>query len=769
MKIENAITIGIGLVAVGLAAGAVFLGGCKLGAEPAKEPPKPAAAAPAPEGPAKDAPCFTAGPVVTRAEPGWTIRFAVNRPTDVTVAVVAPDGQIVRHLAAGLLGEKAPPPLAEGRLDQTIAWDGRDDRGRDVPRGCSVTVTLASRPEFDRLIPIQEPAVFARAIVGLTTTADGELYVLQGYAWERQVGSPELVVFGRDGKYRKTVIPFRADLPAGKRPGVADDANFKSNRMANNVPGLRSIYRNTMQVVRCEDGEQRLVIVSGRGAPIEGAKPDRRLIRVGLDGSVDEQLLGPVLPEDLQWGQRFFLAPAADGRTLYLSGGGPQVYSAVWGDRTFKSVLGEAKVSGKDDAHFDQARGMAVDKAGRLLVCDWMNDRIQVYSPDLKLQKSLSVPGPEQVAVNRKTGALYVLSVRDRGAKDVYQSVKPIRWDAFEDKSVVKFRSVEDFAELARCDLPKRKLYLHDAGPIMTLDASGKKPVLWISCVGRIVRGDQLWRIEDEGARLVGKEGAIDSYHFPFGTGAGALAVDRVTGDCIWAGRTSPTILRVDGRTGGVTRLDKMAEALYGRRDPVGYKPWQPVAATFDPEGRVCFRLLGMWSGASNFIVRFNPDQTQAPFAAAAQDRQDKPIDKVKPMKMDGVTGALHVSGPSHGYHSGGLGVAPNGDIYVVDQAPDGLHRGPSERNVMNVFGPDGILKKAAAIPHLTSGAWGPRFDPQGNLYLSESVRPVGRPKEEETIGSLIRFNGVEGELVFGDALKGEAKYEMRRSSPPSR
>ena len=38
------------------------------------------------------------------------ISFAVDQPTDVEVAVVDARGKVVRHLAAGMLGGKAPPP-----------------------------------------------------------------------------------------------------------------------------------------------------------------------------------------------------------------------------------------------------------------------------------------------------------------------------------------------------------------------------------------------------------------------------------------------------------------------------------------------------------------------------------------------------------------------------------------------------------------------------------------------------------------------------------
>jgi hypothetical protein len=95
-------------------------------------------------------PAFAARPAVARAGAGWRIRFTVKEPTDVAVGIVGAQGKIVRHLAAGALGGDAPAPLRAGTLAQEIVWDGRDDRGEEVPaRGCRVRVSLGLRPVFE--------------------------------------------------------------------------------------------------------------------------------------------------------------------------------------------------------------------------------------------------------------------------------------------------------------------------------------------------------------------------------------------------------------------------------------------------------------------------------------------------------------------------------------------------------------------------------------------------------------------------------------------
>ena len=73
---------------------------------------------------------FTRKPEAVKDGDGVKISFAVSAPTDVEVAVLGADEKVVRHLAAGVLGGKNPPPapLKAGQA-QSIAWDGKDDFG----------------------------------------------------------------------------------------------------------------------------------------------------------------------------------------------------------------------------------------------------------------------------------------------------------------------------------------------------------------------------------------------------------------------------------------------------------------------------------------------------------------------------------------------------------------------------------------------------------------------------------------------------------------
>lgn len=94
---------------------------------------------------------FTSGPDAIKSGSQVTISFAVSQSTDVEVAVLANNGTVVRHLAAGVLGGTYDPPhpLKPG-LSQTLTWDLTDDDGllqRDAR--FRVRVRLGVLPAFD--------------------------------------------------------------------------------------------------------------------------------------------------------------------------------------------------------------------------------------------------------------------------------------------------------------------------------------------------------------------------------------------------------------------------------------------------------------------------------------------------------------------------------------------------------------------------------------------------------------------------------------------
>src|SRR5262249_29245664 len=123
---------------------------------------------------------FTKPPVAAKSGDKIAITFTVSNPTDVEVAILNAKGEVVRHLAAGVLGGKnAPPePLRPG-LAQELIWEGNDDHGkRAAGSPFEVRVRAGTQVGFGRTIG-DSPYNFNQTMCrGLAVDANGDLYVM---------------------------------------------------------------------------------------------------------------------------------------------------------------------------------------------------------------------------------------------------------------------------------------------------------------------------------------------------------------------------------------------------------------------------------------------------------------------------------------------------------------------------------------------------------------------------------------------------------------
>ncbi|MHC4917434.1 MAG: hypothetical protein ACYTGB_18305, partial [Planctomycetota bacterium] len=94
---------------------------------------------------------FVKPPAQVRKGETLSIHFQVSAATDVEVAIIDAKGTVVRHLAAGVLGENPPPPLVKG-LSQVIVWDGKDDCGKPLTGSYRARVRLGSRPKLGKVL-----------------------------------------------------------------------------------------------------------------------------------------------------------------------------------------------------------------------------------------------------------------------------------------------------------------------------------------------------------------------------------------------------------------------------------------------------------------------------------------------------------------------------------------------------------------------------------------------------------------------------------------
>jgi len=418
---------------------------------------------------------FVQKPRITRDGDAVTIAFETKGFCDVAVAVEDASGRIVRHLVSGVLGPNAPEPLQRDAKKQTVVWDGKDDLGvyMDDKDKLTVRVSLGLKPRFERTlywspkkrIPPGNRPNFAAAPEGV--------YVHEGG------GVDHIRLFTHAGEYVRTVYPFPPDYSSpearsrGKTSmqtalaGVEGLAWIASPMDGLMVPNWQGLFFHTMLTSGSNAGTgtarinptkygSAASVMAYTPGPSEG-KPGRlalvmrRLNRLATDGTTGGMPLeGPTVTypgrrrkygggwEDIR------ITPSAgafspDGKWLYLTGYGSMhgvVRLDFLGDRPPEVFAGEMAQNrgGAGDNQFRDPISLDIDARGRVYVADYNNDRIQVFTPDGTLHKSIPTPKPARVFVAPKSGHIYVGSwllllsqtPRDARAEAVFRHLGPV-------------------------------------------------------------------------------------------------------------------------------------------------------------------------------------------------------------------------------------------------------------------------------------------------------------------------------------------------------
>jgi outer membrane protein assembly factor BamB len=406
-------------------------------------------------------PAFTTAPTARRAGGSTAIEFAVDRATDVEVAILDAGGKVVRHLAAGVLGGQNPPPdpLKPG-LDQRIEWDGRDDHGKPVahPAACSVRVRCGMGVKLDRIVGGDPYAFYSRQmgqgdhaawrIMGLEAKADGTVYVL-GNA--NNYGPPALRAYDPAGKYLRTVYPPPAGKPieAVQGWGVTEraDGTYTPQYADLSSPALsRTLIAGTRgriaTLIPSPDQDTLLLTYGFRQMRVhtDGTIPTQPMLEARL---VNEPAPVPAERNAWRWTGQMHVCPSADGRHFYLGGVfagdlGPrgrrigaetsgfwrdgQVYRVDYATRKAEaffaldagtvpsdlSARGKSPIADARYGAYAALQGVAADADGHVFVCDRLNKRVLVLDPDGKTLRQIPVAYPDAVAVHPKSKTLYV-------------------------------------------------------------------------------------------------------------------------------------------------------------------------------------------------------------------------------------------------------------------------------------------------------------------------------------------------------------------------
>ncbi|MHC4917718.1 MAG: NHL repeat-containing protein, partial [Planctomycetota bacterium] len=642
---------------------------------------------------------FSKKPTATKADGKIRITFTVSGKTDVEVSVLNGKDEVVRHLAAGVLGgEKDPPPPLKKGLAQSLEWDLRDDIGKPAKgEPFKVRVRIGTRPVFGAALGGAD--ALGSKIYGLATDEKGELYVATGGGYGKNIFT--IKVFDRKGEYLRTIFPYPASLKpedvAGFGKGTPRDGKLNPPHYNALLPwihphGLGGMLGNTVK-------NDVLWLTNGRGQISKIRASDGACISWGGAGSPAPPAQGPICWAASPDGKKLYLAGWYDKRRKVADG---QVFAV---DPASGSRTGFIKIDVPADNFWAKERngwynytnwgrknglsalhGAAVDKEGRVYVCDRVNQRIGVYDSGGKYLGGTKVEWPDHVALSPKGEEIYVTT---RKIVNGYKAVNEIK--------VVKLSGWKDGKVLAELTLPGQN------APSVAVDATSDPAVIWLSNVGegevtaktaKVDNVGGVTRIEDRDGKLVV---------------AGKLGGDAVLPEAVvkvWADPFTDDIV-VSNAWSGLTRVD----GLTGEKKPF---PLKGIELCFGPDRNLYVHGQKGWSEP---IARF--------------DRNFKPV--VFSGTGKNTTGAAYIKGDKplyvygrygHGWCDKGLYVAPTGRIYMHNMYD-------WNKYYVNIWGPDGKTEKhdgptGGIVGQTDPAGGGLRVDAEGNIYVGLHGAPAG-------------------------------------------
>lgn len=671
---------------------------------------------------------FTAKPSVVRRGDIATIRFAVSAACDVTVAIETGTGRIFRHLACGVLGPNAPEPFQKNSLAQTLAWDGKDDRGRYADRDLALTlrVSLGLKPRFERTLfwspykRLHQGAGrwgFVGTQGGLPTpriaAAPEGVYVFEGRGFDH------LRLFDHDGNYLRTVypppagaidrmaglemfafpqdpslrLPLKRDIlqstfltsgPSGLReqvsPMFGSAATALAVRAGPDQTRIALVHRSLNRLAG-DGGSPRAADAPARLLPLTGPKSCRP-IHLVLDGIEMRNWL--VSPTSAAFGP--------DGRTLYCAG-------HMWrqgrhssridkeclhgvialdydSDEPARIFAGSLAMhdSGTAAGRFRDATSVDCDSQGRVYVSDYMNDRLQVFAPDGRHLRDITVAKPALVRVHRRTDELFVFSwVYDHGetlgreseSREIAIPPRLIRMGTFADPKVQatfplpllnhggRYNSSKEWGGLeytAEIDSWADRLTVWlvpgvpGAAMAIQAESAGGRPDLWRQSAVKLL-------VEQDGKLVVKRDFADDAEQavvrlIPPLFGRQRLNVNPRSG----------LLYVAEGQLGNGKFFKEVIEIdpATGRSREVAL-PFDAEDMTFDAEGLLYLR-------SHDLLVRYElPTWREVPFDYGEERKRVGTSSSSNGRRRDVISGLPLYNGT--GWHKGGIYVNTRGNI----------------------------------------------------------------------------------------------------------
>jgi hypothetical protein len=455
---------------------------------------------------------FTKEPIITKTGDIFTIEFAVKDYCDATVAIQTLDGDILRHLASGVLGKNAPLPFKQNSLEQKISWDSKNDQGKYVDdlKNVNIRISLGLKPTYEKDLYTSP----YKRITGMPAIAAGPegLYVFEGY------GRDHLMLFNHQGEYVKTIYPF----PASQISNIKG-LEWSSYGNREKAPLKYSAYQQTLlssgnNGPTASGNSASYSGMLGKGATTISVQGSRLLLaferinRLQTDGSTGNmEILGPAVGLDRNTNvnnkEKLIMGPnssafSPDGKTAYFtcymwqygyqsgqqSGSLPVVMKVNYESNEPAVVFAGNLLQDKFGSGPDQLNtpsSVDTDTNGNVYVSDFCNDRIQIFDPSGKLLKSLSTPKPSKVLVHKTTNEIYAFSYPILGVPTQIKREQKIDFNNIP-KTLSTFSAYPELKTLSSDIFPLGNINRieHTAqgnSAQIALDSWSKTPAIWIA------------------------------------------------------------------------------------------------------------------------------------------------------------------------------------------------------------------------------------------------------------------------------------------------
>lgn len=641
---------------------------------------------------------FVKKPTVSRKGDNITIEFEAKSFCDVTIAIENGTGTIIRHLVSGLLGSNAPAPLKKDSKVQVIIWDGKDDQEKYPANkdDLVVRVSLGLKPQFERSLYHSPHKRFGRNQPVMSAAPEG-VYIYEGDITDN------IKLFDHDGNYVRTVYPFPnsklkdvkglrwhktidgLDVPLKEGSHQATFFGSGYNGGFDSGTGFGAYLLKTLKAydgLPSDPGANAMAVQGNKlalvgfylnclstdgstgGLELKGSKTGLQVTPNYIYGN------GPKNHEMMPRSAAF----SPEGKWLYLTGyTWHEDRSTAGATRGWihgvlkvnfdnkeepKAFVGGLKydnsLAGNTNDKLNCPTSVACDSKGQVYVADYVNNRIQIFSPEGSYKESIAVNRPAHIAIHQKSGEIYVFSWAFVHSGSV--NLEKI------DPKMTRFEASDNHKMIAEYVLPLGKTSGNNiwGGWMGTqfrveLDSWSETPMIWM--VPEMAGGGNSWAPWGIKLFAVEKEKLILKMDF------GTETKKAISCDVPSSGRQRLTLNPKDGKVYilsgmGTDSGDRIVEV-----DPANNKDrW--VDLPFGAED-VCFDTNGLaYLRTGDIVVRYDPKTwKEIPW--------DYGVEREGVAHCGGrsasVISGLPIPGsrPGPWFHCGGFGISAKGHLVV--------------------------------------------------------------------------------------------------------